>query len=154
MPNTVLTDIPNSYYSAEMPSPMSISEDEVASVIKMSHPFKAAGSDGILFSVLKCLGILLISYLQPLFQACINVSYHPTAFCHYNIVPLLKPGKGDCSAPGAWRPIALLITLGKVLESVIARQILTMSKEHSLLPAQYMGDLPGRSIDTALNLLV
>jgi hypothetical protein len=115
MPNADLTDIPNASYPAEMPSPMSISEDEIASSIKKSHPFKAAGSDGIPSFVLKCLGSPLVSYLQPLFQACINLSYHPTEFCHCNTVPLRKPGKGDYSAPGAWRPIALLNTLGKVL---------------------------------------
>jgi hypothetical protein len=95
MPNADLTDITNASYPAEMPSQMSISENEIASVIKKSHPFKAAGSDGIPFFVLKCLGSPLVSYLQPLFQACISLSYHPTAFCHCNTVPLRKPGKGD-----------------------------------------------------------
>ncbi len=41
-----------------------------------------------------------------------------------------------------------------MLESVIARQILTLSEEHSLLPAQHMGASPGRSIETALDFLV
>jgi hypothetical protein len=40
------------------------------------------------------------------------------------------------------------------LESVIAQQILTLSEEHSLLPAQHMGAHPSRSIDTALDVLV
>jgi hypothetical protein len=133
---------------------MSISEDEIASVIKKSHPFKAAGIDGIPFFVLICLGSQLVSYLQPLFKACINLAYHPTAFCHCNSVPQRKPGKGDYSAPIAWRLIALLNTLGKVLESVIAQRISTLSEEHSILPAQHMGAHPGRSINTALDFLV
>jgi hypothetical protein len=120
MPNADLTDIPNASYPAEMPSPLSISEDEITSVIKKSHPFKAAGSDGFPYFVSKCLGSPLVSYLQSLIQACVNLSYHPTAFCHCNSVPLRKPGKGDYSAPEAWRPIALLNTLGKILEIVIA----------------------------------
>jgi hypothetical protein len=52
---------------------MSISEDEIASIIKKWHPSKAACSDGIPFFVLKCLGSPLVSYLQPLFQACTNI---------------------------------------------------------------------------------
>jgi hypothetical protein len=44
--------------------------------------------------------------------------------------------------------------MGKVLKSVIARRISTLSEEHSLLPAQHMGANPSRSIDTALNYLV
>jgi hypothetical protein len=85
---------------------------------------------------------------------CIDLSYHPTAFCHCNTVPLKKSGKSDNSVTRAWRPIALLDTLGKVLESVIAQQILTLSEEHSFLPAQNMGARSNRLIDTALNFLV
>jgi hypothetical protein len=135
MPDADLSNIPNASYPPEMSSSMSISEEEISSVIKKLHPFKAAGSDVIPFFVLKCLGSLLVSYLHPLFQACVDFSYHPTAFCHCNTIPLRKPGKGDYSAPGAWRPIALLNTLGKVLESNTARRISSLSEEHSLLPA-------------------
>jgi hypothetical protein len=149
-----LSDIPSASCPPEMPSPMSISEEEISNVIKKPQPFKAASSGGIPFFVLKCLGSPLVSFLKPLFQACINLSYHPTAFCHCNTVSLRKPGKGDYSVPGAWRPIALLNTLGKVLESVIARRISMLSKEHSLLPAQPMGARSGRSIDTTLDFLV
>jgi hypothetical protein len=154
IPDAVLSDIPNTMYPPEQPSPMSISEEEITSVIKKAHPFKAAGSNSIPFFVLKCLGSSLVSYLQPLFQACVNFSYHRTAFCHCNTVPLKKPGKGDYPALGAWQPIALLNTLGKVLESIIARRIWTLSEKHSLLPAQHMGDRPGRSMDTALDFLI
>jgi hypothetical protein len=44
--------------------------------------------------------------------------------------------------------------LGKVLESVIARWISSLSEEHSLHPSHHMGARPGRSIDTALDFLV
>ncbi len=95
-----------------------------------------------------------MSYLQPLFHACINFSYHPTAFCYCNTIPLRKPGKGDYSAPGAWRPIALLNTLSRVLESIRARQISSLSEEHGLLPAQHMGARRSRFINMALDFLV
>ncbi len=42
----------------------------------------------------------------------------------------------------------------KVLESVIAQQILSLSEEYSLHPAQHIGASSGRSIDTALDFLV
>ncbi len=108
MPDADLSDIPDASYLPEKHSPMSISEEEISSVIKKSHPFKAAGSDGIPFFVLKCLDSSLVSYFQPLFQACIDFSYHPVAFCYCSTIPLRKPGKGDYSAPGAWRPITRL----------------------------------------------
>jgi hypothetical protein len=154
MPDADLSDIPNASYPPEIPTAMLISEEEISSVIKKSHPFKVAGSDSITFFVLKCLGSPLVSFIKPLFQVCIDFSYHATAFCHCNTVLLRKPGKGDYSIPGAWRPIALLNTQGKLLESIIAQRILSLSEEHSLLPAQHMGAYPSRFIDTALDYLV
>jgi hypothetical protein len=154
MPSAYRTDMPRASHPAEIASPMSISEEEISSLIKKSQPFKAAGSNGIPCFDFKCLGGLLVSFLQPLFQTCTYLSYHTTLFCHYNKVPLIWPGKGDYSAPKAWRPIALINTVRKVLESVIARRISSLSEEHSLLPAQHMGARPGRSIETAIDYLV
>ncbi len=50
-----LNDIPNASYTTEMPSPLSISEEENLRVIKNMHTFKAAGSDDFPFYVIKCL---------------------------------------------------------------------------------------------------
>jgi hypothetical protein len=47
----------------------------------------------------------------------------PTQWRHAKIIPLKKPGKEDYTAAKAWRPISLLATLGKVLESVVAERI-------------------------------
>ena len=50
------------------------------------------------------------------------------------IVFLRKPGKSDYTNPAAYRPIALLNTLGKVLESIIATRLKDIAEKHSLLP--------------------
>jgi hypothetical protein len=47
---------------------------------------------------------------------------------------LRKPGKGDYLNPSAYRPIALLNTLGKTLESVIAGRITETAESYGLLP--------------------
>jgi hypothetical protein len=59
----------------------------------------------------------------------------------------------DYLVPEAWQPIAILNMLGKVLESVIAQQILFLSEEHSLLLPAHRSP-PWQSIDTALGILV
>jgi hypothetical protein len=66
----------------------------------------------------------------------------------------MKPGKGNYSVPQDWHPIALLNRLRKVLEGIIAQQILSLSEEHGLLLAQHMGARPSSSIDAALDILV
>jgi hypothetical protein len=130
---------------------MSFTGEEISN---KSHPFKVAGSDGIPLFILKCHGSPLISFLKPLFKACIYVSYDPTAFCHSNTVPLSKPGKGDYSVPVAWQPIALLDLLVKVLESFLAQNILSLLEEYGCPPAQHEWVCPGKSMDTALDFLV
>jgi hypothetical protein len=61
MPNADLFDNPNALYSPEQHSSMSIYAEEISSVIRKVHLFNAAGSDGIPFFVLKCLGSSLVS---------------------------------------------------------------------------------------------
>ncbi len=143
-----------SYYLPEMLSPISISEEELFSVIKKLHPFKAAGSEGIPYFVLKCLGSPLVSFLKPIIHACIDFSYHLTAFCHCNTGPLYKLYKKDDSVLGAWPPIALYSDLGKVLENVVGCQILSLSGELGLLPTQHIKAHPSKYIDTVLHFLV
>ncbi len=54
-----------------------------------------------------------------LFQACIEVDHHPAQFKEANTVILKKPAKKDYLEPKSYRPIALLDTLGKALETVV-----------------------------------
>ena len=47
---------------------------------------------------------------------------------------LPKEDKKDYSSPGSYRPIALLNTLGKALERVIAIRLKETSERNNLLP--------------------
>jgi hypothetical protein len=53
------------------------------------------------------------------------------------IIPLEKPGKEDYTVAKAWRPISLLATLGKVLESVVAERISHAVETYGLLPTNH-----------------
>jgi hypothetical protein len=139
MPDADLSDIHSAFYPLEVSLPMSISEEEISSVIEKSHPFKAAGSNSIHFFVLKCLSCPRVSLLQPLFQACLNLSYYPTSFSICSTVSLKMSSKGNCLAPEAWRPMALLNKLEKVWESIIVRYTSSLSEELGLLHALHIG---------------
>lgn len=69
------------------------------------------------------------------------------------IIPLRKPGKGDYSIAKAWRPISLLLTLGKALEAVVAERISYVVETSGLLPANHFGARKQRSTEQALILL-
>lgn len=56
--------------------------------------------------------------------------------------------------PGAYRPISLLSTIGKVIETVIGRRIADAAETHSLLPQLQMGNRPDRSTELAVKVVV
>lgn len=66
---------------------------------------------------------------------------------------LRKPGKPDYTIPGAYRPISLLNTLGKILEAVIAKRLSYYAETHGLLPNTQFGGRPGRNTEQALLVL-
>ena len=69
---------------------------------------------------------------------------------------LQKPGKplATYKTPRGYRPIALLPTIGKVIEAVVARRITTTAEAYGLLPVEQMGNRAYRSIELAIRLVV
>jgi hypothetical protein len=65
-----------------------------------------------------------------------------------------KLNKEDYILVGAYRPIALLNIIGKLLELVIARKLSELIESNGILPETQMGVRKGRSIKTALQLLI
>ena len=53
----------------------------------------------------------------------------------------------------AWRPIALLPTLGKVVETLTARRLAAAAEQTQALPATQMGNRTGRSTENVLDLI-
>ena len=62
-----------------------------------------------------------------------------------------KPGKADHTTPGAYRPIALLDTIGKVLSSCVAEDLVKMAEIHQLIPKNHYGCRPGQTTIDALH---
>ncbi|EMD86559.1 hypothetical protein COCHEDRAFT_53746, partial [Bipolaris maydis C5] len=53
----------------------------------------------------------------------LRLGYCPSHFRESTTVVLRKPGKDNYTVPKAYRPIALLNTVGKVMDAIIARRI-------------------------------
>ena len=88
-----------------------------------------------------------------MFRTSLETGELPAQWRHAKIIPLQKPGKDDYTKAKAWRPISLLATLGKVLESVIAERISHMVETYGLLPTNHFGARKRRSAEQALLLL-
>jgi hypothetical protein len=71
-------------------------------------------------------------------------------------VVLQKPEKTPetYQTPGGYRPIALLPTVGKVIEALVAKRITSAAEAYGLLPAEQMGNREHRSTELAIRLVV
>ena len=100
------------------------------------------------------MGAPLVQAITVLTNACWRQEHYPQRFKQARTIVLRKPEKDDYSALGAYRPIALLSTVGKVIESLTARRLQDLAEQHNLIPDVQMGNRPNRSTDTAVDLLV
>ena len=99
------------------------------------------------------MGKPLTTAVAALASACWNLGHYPAQFKHARTIVIRKPGKGSYEEPGAWRPIALLNTIGKLIEAVTAKRIQEAAEQYHLLPDTQMGARTKRSTETALELL-
>ncbi|KAJ6038754.1 hypothetical protein N7460_007471 [Penicillium canescens] len=86
-------------------------------------------------------------------EASLEEGMLPRQWRHAKIIPLKKPNKENYTIAKAWRPISLLATLGKMLESVVAERISHAVETHGLLPTSHFGARKQRSAEQALVLL-
>ena len=69
------------------------------------------------------MGPKLAEAVAQLANACWALRHFLARFKKVQIVILRKLGKPLYSNPGAWRPIALLNTIGKLIESLMAKRL-------------------------------
>ena len=154
-----LADITDtSFEDSSFLDPLTISQavdpQEVINLLRTRRANRAPGSDSIPNDFLKAMGEPLATAVAAIATACWKMGHYPKQFKHARTVVIRKPGKAAYNIPGAWRPIALLNTIGKLVEALTASRLRDVAEEHSLLPDTQMGARRGRSTETALELLI
>ncbi|MBW0488302.1 hypothetical protein O181_028017 [Austropuccinia psidii MF-1] len=96
-----------------------ITEDELTRAIKTLPNKKAAGPDKIPNELLKIANTTIVPHLVPLFNTCLLAHHFPAPWKRAITVIIKKAAKEDYTDPNAYRPIALLNTLGKLFEKII-----------------------------------
>ncbi|OAA57836.1 Endonuclease/exonuclease/phosphatase [Akanthomyces lecanii RCEF 1005] len=127
--------------------------EEVHRQLMAAKSWKAPGQDGLPMVVWQQVWPVVQNQILALFQVSINEGVLPHQWRHAKIIPLKKSDKEDYGIAGAWQPISLLCTLGKVLESVIAERISYAVETFGLLPTNHFGGRKQRSAEQALVLL-
>ncbi|KAJ5642579.1 hypothetical protein N7490_006579 [Penicillium lividum] len=154
-PQADLDDIARAKVKQQLQFPP-ISEQEVTDLIRRAPPDKAPGPDEIPNRVWK-LALAssdFIRILSSIFDACVRTGYNPRHFQQSITVALRKGGPRNFRKPKSYRPIALMNTLGKLLEAVIASRISWAVEEHHLLPDTHLGGRKGISVDHTIQLIL
>jgi hypothetical protein len=131
-----------------------ITKQEIYQSLKAAKGTIAPGEDGIITLVWKNLWPYLWMIITTIFAKSVELSHYPDQWKRARIIVLRKPGKPDYAAPGAYQPISLLNTLGKILEAVMARRLLFWAKTWKLLPNTQFRGRPGCNTEQALLILL
>ena len=100
-----------------------VSLEEIEEILGSKASFNAPGPDFIPFGFLKAMGPLLVQALQVVTNSCWTLGHFPARFKKARTVVIRKPGKKTYDEAGAWRPIALLSTFGKIIETLAAQKL-------------------------------
>ncbi|KAI9035708.1 uncharacterized protein KD926_002959 [Aspergillus affinis] len=155
LPPADFSDIPTTSLPQQLDFP-DLAEHEVLRCIRKAPPDKAPGPDGIPNKVWHWLGEVpsFVKALTGIFNACIRLGHNPGYFQQSITVVLRKAAPRDYRIAKSYRPIALLNTLGKILEAAIATRIAYALEEHSLLPRGHLEGRKGISVDHLIQLLM
>ena len=104
---------------------------------------KSTGPDGIPVRVLKQCAPELAPILTKLFQRCYEVGYCPSQWKIAEVVPV--PKKGDPSNPSNYRPIAITSVICKVMETLLAKNLLKYPEQNNLISDRQYGFRKSRS---------
>ena len=109
-----------------------ISMEEVELAIRQLKYKKTPGPDGVTNDMIKNFGLLTKRTLLKLFTESWKTGTVPAMWKKATIIPIHKKEK-DKKNPNSYRPISLLSCLGKLLEKVINRRLLSFLEDNNVL---------------------
>ena len=125
-----------------------VSVDDVYELLQRINPNKSAGDDGVHPKVLKECAEQLALPLQKIYQLSISTGTVPDSWKTATVTPLFKDD--DRSDAANYRPISITSQVGKVLEKIIRKEIMTYMQKNNLLSDDQHGFSKDRSCLTNL----
>ena len=143
-PNTVSANAP----VGSMFRPQPTDSNNIILIIKHLRNTSSYGSDGIPLRFLKDSLPVIITYLTCILNTSIVTGSFPSLWKHAIVVPIFK--SGDVNEPKDYRPILLLPIISKVIEKVIAQQLISYLEGNHLLSNTQHGFRASLSTDSSL----
>ena len=120
-----------------------ISEMDILRVCRQLKPKLSAGQDFISTKLLKEIAHLIITPLHYLINLSLETGFVPKEFKVAKIVPIFK--EGDCHEFNNYRPISLLSSFSKLMEKIVAKQLLRFLHINEILYKHQYGFRAGHN---------
>jgi hypothetical protein len=130
-----------------------ISREQIKWQLAKLRPYKAPGPDGIPNIVLTKCADTLTDRLYYIYKAILELGIYYDPWKLSTTVVLCKLSKPCYDTPKAYRPIALLNTMCKVLTALMAELMLHYTETYQLLLPHHFEGRPGRTTSDAVHLL-
>ena len=127
-------------------------QEKVEAAIRQLKSKNAPGPDGVTNDMIRHLGPLPKKTILALFNESWKTGSVPALWKKATIVPIHKKGK-DKKNPSSYRPISLLSCLGKLMERVINRRLVSFLESHGILSSTQTGNRKYRGTENQLALL-
>ena len=96
---------------------------------------------------------MLIDHIYFIFRAVFELNVYPDKWKESITVVLRKPGKPSYEEPKAYRPIALLNTLGKLFSSIVADDLSHFCESRNVFPMNQFGGRPACTTSDSMLLM-
>ena len=145
--------IPHSAYPEPADFFSYFTRDHIKRVTRKLPAYKAPGPDGVPNVVLKESISVIINHLFFIFKAIFQLKVYPDEWRESITVVLRKPGKPAYDLPKAYRPIALLNSMGKLFSTLMADELSYFCETRNIFPDNQFGGRPSRTTSDSLLLL-
>jgi hypothetical protein len=143
----------NQNYTGQLPTRGEITQDKIQRHLNRLSPYKATRTDEIPNAILKNCADAIIPYLLQIYRAVFKLQLYVDSWHEIITCILRKPGKPNYNVSKAYRPIALLNTIAKLM-SIVAEEITHLVEVHQLLPVTHFRGCLGRTTTDSLHLLM
>ncbi len=131
--------------------PQPVDTNTVILAVKDLKQTNSVGSDDIQLKFVKDALYIIAFYLTCIINTSLVTGVFPTAWKHAIVVPVYK--NGDAENVNNYRPISLLPIISKILEKIVASQLMYYLEKKNLLSNNQHGFRPKLSTETALTVV-
>ena len=127
-----------------------ITKKDVEKQIQAVDNKESFGHDGISYGFLKKMSKWISEELTDIMNLSLETKHYPESWKVARVKPLFKGEGNDRQAPKAFRPVALLSGMSRIMEALLAKQLDQYQEDKGLVHQGVHGFRKGRGTNTAM----